>query len=153
MTPEEFLAARLDEDEAAAKRCAEVFPSPWDVVDRGCSADVKADEPDFRVVTALDERKVPKREGSWWLSEYLEHIARHDPARALRQIKALRTLLEDHSGRHVCEDTMAGGHWDDDLRDMVADPCRVLRVILEVWNDHPDYDAKWHPDYDPDLDG
>lgn len=51
---------------------------------------------------------------------------------------------------------MAGPTWNwdaDGKREIVADPCRVLRVILEIWNDHPDYDAKWHPDYDPDLDG
>lgn len=152
MTPEEFLAARLDEDEAAARA------SVGEAVFSANTGEWVVAEPSdafgsFTLVFAVAKNgartQVADLTAAHNKDERVVHIARHDPARVLRQVQAHRALLEDHSDRHVCEDTMAGPTWNwdaDGKCEIVADPCRVLRAILEIWSDHPDYDAKWSED-------
>lgn len=54
---------------------------------------------------------------------YGQHIARHDPARVLRQAAAHRTILEIHSGPHSC----GFSDYDD------ADPCGTLLAFAEAY--------------------
>ena len=56
------------------------------------------------------------------------HIARHDPARVLRECEAKRALVE-----HVCR-VEWGGYA---VRDV------ILEDIAAVYSDHPDYDPAW----------
>ena len=149
MTLTEFIRARLDEDEAAAR-----------------AADVKQADPEWYAVAthpALGGHKVRSRRDNRPIARVedlaggddedvtsildgraaSEHIARHDPARVLREVDAHRMLIEDHSGRHVCEDNMAGTVWDEEAEDIVEDPCRVLRIIGSIYADHPDYRTDW----------
>jgi hypothetical protein len=71
----EFLKARLDEDEAAARKAA------------AFKYDRPTDAPWERARLAVEQ-------GTALSSD--EHIARHDPARVLREVEAKRTILERH---------------------------------------------------------
>ncbi len=127
----EFLNARYDEAEAAAKACAEVYPPPWDLSDRGYVARVRADEPRFWVVAELEQH--PSIDG--WLGDRLDHIARNNPAYVLADIAAKRRIVEyDRSRRH-------GLDWDDGEGDEVLTV--VLRMLASVYSDHEDYQSEW----------
>lgn len=143
----EFIEARLAEREAAAKACAEAYPSPWEVSDRGHSATVRADEPNFHTIAALDQYQVGTDR---WLGEYLEHIAFHDPAYVLADIQAKRRILERHGGRHLCEDGMAGERWDDDAEDFVGWPCDDARDLAAPFAAHEAYNPRWKLSADDD---
>ena len=121
----EFLRARLDEDEAAARRCAEVYPEPWEVSDRGYMANVRSGAPEFRLVTSLGELGTPG-----WVSDHLVHIARHDPARVLREVEAKRELVD-----YEPED------WDSP--DVHAWHHMALCAFAAAYADHPDYQQEW----------
>lgn len=128
----EFVTARLDEDEAAARDALRtVGEGAWVVVDlaengsRGW-ADVAVEGsgdqygPDY--VTSdrdgIGSTKVPTA----------EHIARHDPARVLAQVKAHRKIVAQVS------DVAWAGYA---VRDV------VLGHLASIWSDHPDFREKW----------
>jgi hypothetical protein len=113
-----FLAARLDEDEAAAKAWLP-FGNP-DAAAR-------------------------------------EHIARHDPARVLREVEAKRAIIGEQTSDHAPVESEYGGltcrtcvAWQDDegvhefgISIPERWPCRVARAAAAVYSDHPDYDPEW----------
>ena len=131
-----FLNARLDEDEATAKRAAEC---------------------------ALVQRD-GYEPGDWsWLPSYgqsqpeqialIDHQSRHDPARVLREVAAKRALLELHypgmapydapDGLYIC----AGEEADGDTWQMATRwPCMTVRLLAAVYSGHPDYRPEWSPD-------
>lgn len=121
----EFLAARLAEDEAAANRCAsgrhDFGRTTW--VNRfGMVTD--AADPDCAIadLTAYGAEE-----------PVYAHIARHDPARVLREVEAKRKILARHS--------------DDGFPSCIycgeTAPCPDVRDVGAVWRDHPDYDPAW----------
>lgn len=55
----------------------------------------------------------------------LRHIARHDPARVLRQCAAFRVAL----------------HWYVNDDEMVMGG--TIQAIAAIWSDHPDYRKEW----------
>jgi Family of unknown function (DUF6221) len=80
------------------------------------------------------------------------HIARHDPARVLREVMAARAILDLHSpsypvtypepsGQPTCGVCHAGG-WDWEPEKW---PCPTVRALVAVYSDHPDYDQGWAP--------
>ena len=117
-----FLAARLDEDEAAAKAATQ--PHSWHPLD-------DSDSPYGRDQV---------------------HIARHDPAQVLREVAAKRAIAAEHGpagfmayGDHLCQrcawqDDEPGR---DDLHHWTIWPCLTLRALAAAWNDHPDYRQEW----------
>jgi Family of unknown function (DUF6221) len=129
--PVAFGTARLDEDEATAKRAAE------------CER--------LRLLGA--ERGLPP--GDWsWLADYgqpqpadialIDYQARIDPARVLREVAAKRTILADHApqvrgSRKSCSrcsyGNLLGASW----------PCLTVAQLVAVWSDHPDYGQGWKP--------
>lgn len=128
-----FLNARLDEDEMAAKACAEVYPSPWEISDRGWVAKVRADEPNFWVVAELEQH--PSVDG--WLGDRLDHIARHDPNRVLADIAAKRRIVEEY-------EAVREANADSDIdRCLVSSLSACLRSLATVYADHPDYQPEW----------
>ncbi|WP_406420887.1 DUF6221 family protein [Streptomyces sp. NBC_00842] len=70
------------------------------------------------------------------------HIARHDPARVLREVEAKRQLLRIHR-RYVDEPDQAclgcagGIVWETS--------CPVVRLLALPYADHPDYREDWRP--------
>ena len=141
-----FITARLDEDEAAAKAA---LRGPWSIAEN---------EVWGTQIIAID--------GSPVMPVYVEgvtsaalstavHIARHDPARVLREAAAKRAILALHNRTHECsvsslEHHPEKGEWlyisteyvDEDGPEW---PCTTLRHLAAIWSDHPDYRAEWLP--------
>ena len=133
-----FLNARLDEDEAAALAAAKADGkyggrSHWSAR-FGAMVTDEAD-PDWAVVD---------------LSAYVddadlgEHIARHDPARVLREVEAKRMILARY------EDCLARME-DPDYSAVTARGQAieyqdfVLPNLAAVYSGHPDYRPEWKP--------
>ena len=135
----EFVAARLDEDEAAAN--ATESPSPWKGAD---------DESDNWIVTDATGEPVIYDEGTPTLNE-AKHIARHDPARALREVEAKRKIMDEifhyealiDSERGCC--CAASRIRNGECRSSPPDQIDGLRDLASIWSDHPDYRPGWAP--------
>jgi hypothetical protein len=116
-----FLAARLDEDEAAARE-SYYEGQRWLTEEEGVYR-WPDDEP-----VHLADRKADAR-----------HIARHGPARALREVAAKRALLTGHEGVHRCD-------WGEHRGPGVLGGwCKTVRTLAAVYSDHPDYLQEWAP--------
>ena len=123
----EFIEARIAEDEAAARNAR---PGPWiDTRDTGTRIGPEIGD-GYLMVPELElapcEDYIPNADTT--------HIARHDPARALRQCKSIRTTI-----KHL-----------EDLSDTIHMPWYVspkaeaaLEAIAAIWSDHPDYEQEW----------
>jgi len=120
-----FLRARLDEDGAAAE-AARAVCTEWYI--------------------ACDDDSVT-------ISALREHVGRHSPARALREVAAGRAILDEHgpgypvtfpkpSGQPACGVCHAGG-WDWEPEQW---PCPTVRHLAAVWSGHSDYRTEWRPD-------
>ena len=129
-----FLNARLDEDEQIARDAGFGLFDRWQPTghdggaDRGRTVHVDLESAAQAPITsgkALDQRDAA-------------HIARHDPARVLREVKAKRALL----GKHREGDRREYG---DRLCDGCTDlwPCDTTLTIAAVYDNHPDYDPAW----------
>lgn len=127
MTLTEFLMARIDEDEDAAKPCLprESYSPPgvW-------KAYLHEDTGDY----------VGTRNGNarWTIAEVdvyhaAEHIARHDPARVLAEIEAKRRIVERLQSP------------DPHLYGEPCNDCATLYDLAAVYADHVDYDQAWRP--------
>lgn len=64
------------------------------------------------------------------------HIVRHDPARTLRQTRAIRRILNDIQ-RYLSERRHEMGVWNTDR----VPP--LLPALATIWSDHPDYRREW----------
>jgi hypothetical protein len=135
----DFLLARLAEDEAAARLCAEMFPSPWDVADRGWRVriyagdvpieDLMSDEPGAtatRNPVVMEVEPDRRIEDPRWLTERVEHVRRHDPARVLAEVEAKRRIVTGDGGR-----IQVSGY--------------LLAVLAQPHRDHPDFREEWRP--------
>lgn len=76
------------------------------------------------------------------------HIARHDPARVLREIDAKRQLMELHHAELI-EVTNADGDERSGYFCAECDgesfPCRTLRLLALPYADRPGFRAEWRP--------
>ncbi|MFF5259485.1 DUF6221 family protein [Actinomadura viridis] len=120
-----FIEARLDEDERIARRCDGAdecgrWTATGTVVDF-CQVEMEGFHP-----------------------AHAEHIARHDPARVLREVQAKRRVLARH-----CLSPAEGDPerpWDD-RDDCQYDgdewPCPDLLTLAMAYDWHPDYDEAW----------
>jgi hypothetical protein len=104
----EFLTKCLDEDESAARDLARAYRGPWSVLD--C------------MVLDAGGDTVVYDEYHWGP---LPHIARHDPARVLREVEAKRNLIAVAETAYYAAD-----HYASD---------GILRSLAAVYSDHPDY--------------
>jgi hypothetical protein len=116
-----FLTARLDEDEAAAKKAAQKRRGPWHYLGDKFRASVFG-------VQGFDHGHVAETFGV----ALAAHIARHDPARVLREVGAKRAII----GTHESPDWQPDGQWG---------PCHTLRQLAAAYSDHPDYQQEWRP--------
>lgn len=125
-----FLRARLDEREAAAKAMKEVYPTPWDVSDRGWMARVVADGPNFPDVIVLEQNQAPD---AGWLSHVIHHVYLNDPDYVLADVAAKRQIIDQWLG----EDSHG---WHKGYGDAISD---VLRLLALPFAGHPDYREEW----------
>lgn len=126
--PVAFVSARLDEDEAAARAAA---PGPW----RGHEAG--------------GWREVLLAKGISLNAADAEHIARHDPARVLREVAAKRAILEYFleppdgfrtGNAEVISGAAIGSGRGPGLLTVIE---AIVLDLAAVWSDHPDYDPAW----------
>lgn len=128
----EFLQARLDEDERVA---LEATSGPWTVEIHRHR--VTGEIVDAEVLPVVEQEGngaggVPRPEDA-------EHIARHHPARVLREVRCKRALLEAAA-------IVVGGHEIFKLPDIVGNVgpwLGVVKQMASVYSDHPDYDEAW----------
>lgn len=156
MSIEEFIAARLAEDEAAAN-AAGGDRWAYDTSKAFCAAgDGEVYRPDstreysygnghtgheYSYVTCDSEGLTPAVE----LAEGV-HIARHDPARVLRQVAGVRKLLALYSEHRI------NSPWEDDEIEVYGDRwigadnvfSAMLTQIAAIWSDHPDFQPEWN---------
>jgi hypothetical protein len=102
---------------------------------------------DERTARAADAAK----DDNWWWGPDSEsaaerHVARHDPARVLREIDAKRQLIELHQerleqgyGSDVCAECDFGGV------SQTYYPCATLRLLALPYTDQPGYQEAWRP--------
>lgn len=165
----EFIEARLAEDESIARTISAggFAPQEWRV---------KPDQPGgWREIRAFDHTSIkdpsqahdkggePVAVAPGRSSQHV-HIARHDPARVLREVEAKRRRLQRHKPDYASGRVEYGKHYELYRREdgkaievLVQDdepqepnwcracnepaPCRELRNDASVWSDHPDYPA------------
>lgn len=110
MTIEEFIEARLAEDEHDAKNASGTATERDWVYGLGRVSDTGE-------YGGLHAETHDPRDGV--------HIARHDPARVLRQCAAMRVAL----------------NWyiEDDEMVMAA----TINAIAAIWSDHPEFQESW----------
>lgn len=164
----EFLKARLDEDEAAAKAAGWEHPCPpcrsgqWQCVgvrhlryDNGAGEDVRVI--DTTGGPAMWHEQISVRADNGGVAD---HIARHDPARVLREVAAKRKVLDEHQCTTERRDTprfdpSSGERYPDEhdvicnvcgwATDRAGSACLTIRFLAAVYSDHPDYDPEWAP--------
>jgi len=116
MTLEDFLLARIAEDEAEAR----AVPASWLYVD-------------------------PTPVGLHMADVGPGHVLASSPARVLNECRVKRMIMQEHAsggspGWHYCEVC------HDYLRhDAAAWPCDTLRLLALPYASHPDYLEEWKP--------
>jgi len=129
-----FLTARLDEDEAVAKAAASCTGPDWHqshAVTANGATTIVFNGPDDDIEVADTLRRDDQ--------EIAPFIARHDPARALREVEAKRALVRrcEQQAKREFDNAM------EEDRTWVLWP--VLFELAAIWSDHPDYDQAWKP--------
>lgn len=128
-----FVKARLDEDEAAATAGARRLGMPW-------HAEPQPGTPGGLVI---DELGLVATTGGRYAAE---HIARHDPARVLREVAAKRRVLAAYAdcvdASEVFREKLGTGTHMAAAAESYAN---VIRWDAAVWSDHPAYRAEWAP--------
>lgn len=128
-----FVRARLDEDEATARAVG--VPDIWRA-DSSWAAELLNPLPSQRhehpgyvpMITQAD----------------LDHIARHDPARVLREVEAKRELLAWYL-RALEFEQRPGSPFQVPFatREVLE---KVLRILANAWDSHPDFREEWRLD-------
>jgi hypothetical protein len=147
----EFLRAQLDVEEQVAR---EATMGPWQnapTASHHATATGRTEEavfaaPPDKGATIVATTGVPSERQNLVNAE---HIARHDPARVLRDVEARRALLDEH---HDVNDGSCGtcvdGQWGYPTHGGSSPqrfPCRTLRLLALPYADHPDYNPEWRP--------
>jgi hypothetical protein len=120
LTLTDFLLARFAEDEAVARAAS---GDRWDRLSDG--------DPKFRKVVAWGLTPI----GAMNAEQDADHIARHDPARALAEVETKRrtlALLDEVGERGIPRLTIY-------TRDLLP------RLLALPYASHPDYDESWRP--------
>lgn len=154
MTLMEFCTERLAEDEQKARAASD---GPWRYNERkyhhlpGTSLISEAvfagpAGPDALCVATTGDYDDPQS------MRDADHIARHDPTRALRQVEAGRRTLARHKPNPQWSDMVT---WADacmgcgvtgpcgDPNTEHMDECPELRNLASIWADHDDYLPRW----------
>jgi len=122
----EFIEARIGEDEQIARTASSLDGDSW-------SPEGSFGDDDFDRVTGTGQGSV------CYDTTYTAapHIARHDPARVLRQCKTIRVMLMRYSKVSNIElPTPLDEEYELGLR-------QDMESIASIWSDHPDYDTTW----------
>ena len=130
-----FLTARLDEDQAVAREAA------------GLAECWVAEEPAIGVVLVDGE---PLIEGH--ITGLTAHIARHDPARVLREVRAGRKLIAAYEDRlsWVHDYSDPGSDYEDPgglklkwEEGATAALLAAIQLRAAIYSEHQDYRQEW----------
>jgi len=119
MTLVDFLEARLAEDELTANVAIGSSPQ-WQVLYG------------YRDIKDGDGHYVVLADSKYPTVGQAAHIARHSPARALRQCAAARALIAEYLRHDALGDLASRDATEEALRQLAAIHC-----------DHPDFDDTW----------
>jgi len=129
----EFLRARLDEDEKAARAAGGHVWGAMVVNEVHLDADVLRDHPELRSQQRIASTERPDQQ---------DYIARHDPARALREVETKRRILDYcEKSRWVRNQTGEGDAYRVGETDAYE---TVVHQLAAVYADHPDFDPDWN---------
>ena len=130
-----FLEARLAEDRATAELAigSAAFGTQTGVWEADNTQHIV-----FAIVDNGAQTQVANMREAWDGRERIEHVARWDPARALREVEAKEAVLYAHTNVERCWFGMESVGAIEVMLHMVE-------VIAAVYSDHPDYDPKWTP--------
>lgn len=146
----QFLRARLDEDEAAARLAAE--PESWMQLNRQSRPDWYVQfwaDPDVAAVVADPESSAypvvatPQGMEADDAEARADHIARHDPARVLAEVDAKRQVLDRYENQAVLLANHMGGIL---TKHLVQELRAVVQLLALPYASHPDYQPAWAPD-------
>jgi hypothetical protein len=131
-----FTHAQLNEDEAAANAAT---PGPWAKLEAEpvVAAPYAADNGHEIAEMAMCDEHPDRREAD------ATHIARHDPARALREVEAKRSILAAHQFLELDGDAFCINCTSDLYERKGFDPCRTWRAIVSVYSDRPGFRPEW----------
>jgi hypothetical protein len=121
----EFITARLDEDQYLAQGFAFTHQAEWDAEMLGrlwWYGDGNA--PKFR---SADD-------------PVIRHVARHDAARALREVAAMRVIV----AALMPPDEATAAAWSNEehaAHELYGS--LILKPLAAIWSDHADYDPAW----------
>jgi hypothetical protein len=144
----EFLRARLAEDEVRANAAASALLYVGET-EPEFDWTFGENEPEGFTVRTISEKRVARDV----YDDTAMHIARHDPARVLREVEAKRRILaeHDHTTVHIWHDrskdfeicTACGAGSDD--QGCIPWPCDTVKLLALPYSDHPDYNEAWRP--------
>jgi hypothetical protein len=123
MTLTEFVTARLNEDEAAAKAACGIWRANSDgnIVDDSYAAYIAVGP----YGGEIDEVS-------------REHILRYDPTRMLVEVATKRKILNQLMSDLSYRPQVPSGR-----RRAWATASLIVEAMAAVWSDHPDYDPAW----------
>lgn len=137
-----FLTARLDEDEQLAR---EATPGPWTVDDETYAETIYGGSHNGNHTAVVAGSRWNGEASIFESTEDARHMARHDPARVLREVKAKRAILREHEPSKgpdpVCGHCVL--HRTSGACKPAPYPCLTLRALAVPYDEHPDYDAAW----------
>lgn len=137
----EFLTACVKDDERLALGS---YPGPW-VTDLDDALDENVTNESGQIVAWVRARPFTDATRS--------HIARHDPARVLREVAAKRKLIELHAPA-VIHGEKGGADWYNRMTicrtctpsqqfPETAWPCDTVKLLASVYADRPGYKEEW----------
>ena len=130
----DFLNARLAEDEAAA-RAVPTDGAPWH--------DQWVNDDGYALRTVNDHVLAYGHHGEPMKPGLLDHIARHDPARVLREVTAKRAIIELHGRSHECSTYDHNGDVDHCSWCLDPEDCSTLKALAAIYADHAEYNPEW----------
>lgn len=135
-----WLAARLDEDEAAARATLTDFG-------RG-STDAAWRADGYAVVSGaswaiVSEGNHENCEGGASSPVIAQHIARHDPARVLADVAAKRRIVELHSAPYTWDVRDVTYRYTDRCACREVYPCPTLRALAAPYSSIEGFREEW----------
>lgn len=125
----QWLREQLDDDERTARAATD---GPWTTMGQRV---LDPSPPSNRLGIGM---AVGHAAASADYNETAEHIARHDPARVLREIEAKRQIVDLHGGNLNIDLTFCS-HCEH------AMPCPTLLMLALPYADRPGYRDEWRP--------
>lgn len=139
-----WLRVQLDEDEQTARDAKGEAPTEtgvWTLVDNRehrAGAHIKVVDPlGYEVTENWEVNSRP------W--DTLPHIARHDPARVLREVEAKRRILDEIVPLIDQMDAQIESEWGSGLGP-TGESDRLVKLLALPYADRPGYREEWRPE-------